>query len=175
MRGSRRLALIAASSLRMERALPDLPMPGTVIVRLLRIAGFGLQDYFEPVFRSLGLTEKTFHVLCLLTTEDDGFASPARLSEMIGSTRANMTRLIEALVSDGYVVRSIDPRDARRHIIRITPAGRAKTTSAAPQLAEPIHSLLSSFNDKERTALTGLLRKLILSLDKTPRSLRVAA
>lgn len=175
MKGSERLAQVAVSTPLMERALPDLAMPETTMVRLLRITQFGLGNYFEPVFRSLHLTENTFHVLCLLLATDNGTASPGELSEMVGTSRANMTRLLEELTRDGHVVRSVDARDARRHNIAITPRGRAKALEAAPLLQEPQKSAFSDLSDEEFALLEKLLRKLILSLDKSPRSLRMAA
>lgn len=175
MKGSGRLRQIADSTPRMQRALPELLMPGTVMVRLLRATGFRLGNYFEPVFRSLGLTENTFHVLCLLLASESGTASPGELSEMVGTSRANMTRLLEELVEDGHVARSIDPRDARRHVISITPDGRAKALEAAPQLREPIENAFSDLDAEEFALLERVLRKLIVSLDKPPRALRAAA
>lgn len=175
MKGSERLAQVAISTPLMEKALPELPMAGTVMVRLLRITGFGLGNFFEPVFRSMALTENTFHVLCLLVSNQSGSASPGELSEMVGTSRANMTRLLEELVRDGYVARSVDPRDARRHVISITRKGRAKALEAAPQLREPIESAFSDLSAKEFAVLESVLRKLIVSLDKSPRALRAAA
>lgn len=175
MKGSERLARVAVSTPLMGKALPELSMPGTVMVRLLRITEFGLSGFFEPVFRSVGLTENTFHVLCLLVATETGSASPGELSEMVGTSRANMTRLLEELIEDGYVVRSIDPRDARRHIITITPDGRAKALETAPQLREPIENAFSDLRPDEFAMLERILRKLIVSLDKSPRSLNMAA
>lgn len=175
MKGSERLSQIADSTPRMVRALPELSMPGTVMVRLLRTTQFGLGNYFEPVFRSLGLTENTFHVLCLLVSNDSGSASPGELSEMVGTSRANMTRLLEELVEDGHVARSIDARDARRHIITITASGRAKALEAAPLLSEPIENAFSDLDAAEFAVLERVLRKLIVSLDKPARALRAAA
>ncbi|MBA4285097.1 MAG: hypothetical protein C0434_06150 [Xanthomonadaceae bacterium] len=175
MKGFERLTQIAVSTPRMERALPELLMPGTVMVRLLRATEFGLGNYFEPVFRAMGLTENTFHVLCLLLASESGSASPGELSEMVGTSRANMTRLLEELVDDGYIVRSIDPRDARRHVISITPAGRVKALDTAPLLREPIENAFSDLDAEEFAVLERVLRKLIVSLDKAPRSLRAAA
>lgn len=175
MKGSERLQQVALSTPRMGQALPELSMPGTVMVRLLRITGFGLGNYFEPVFRSMGLTENTFHVLCLLVANPDGSESPGNLSEMVGTSRANMTRLLEELVDDGYVKRTIDPRDARRHIISITRAGRAKALESAPMLREPIKNAFSDLSAEEFELLNRVLRKLIVSLDKSPRRIRMAA
>lgn len=72
MRGSERLKVVERSTPSMALALPDLPMPQTVMVRLIRISVVGLGHFFEPVFRELGLTQSSFHVLCLLVASDNG-------------------------------------------------------------------------------------------------------
>lgn len=175
MKGSGRLAQVAVSTPLLQRALPDLAMRETTMVRLLRITQFGLGNYFEPVFRSLNLTESTFHVLCLLLATENGMASPSELSEMVGTSRANMTRLLAELMRDGHVTRSVDARDARRHNIAITPKGRAKALETAPLLQEPERRAFSDLSEEEFALLEKLLRKLIISLDKSPHSLRNAA
>jgi MarR family transcriptional repressor of emrRAB len=159
----------------MARALPGLPMDGTVMVRLLRIAGFGLGNFFEPVFRELELSEHSFHVLCLLLASEHGTAAPSELSEMVGTSRANMTRILEELVQDGWVSRRVSPRDARRHVIAITQAGRAKVHDTVPRIAEPIRRAFSDLAEAELALLNKLLRKLIVSFDKGAGEMRAAA
>ena len=66
MRGIERLEAVNRSTPPMAEALPNLPIPETVMVRLIRIGVVGLGQFFEPVFRGIGLTETSFHVLCLL-------------------------------------------------------------------------------------------------------------
>lgn len=159
----------------MALALPGMPMDGTTMVRLLRITGFGLGNFFEPVFRALGLSENNFHVLCLLMSSETGAAAPSELSDMVGTSRANMTRMIEELVQDGWVERSIAPRDGRRHIIKVTAAGRHKVHDTVPRIAEPINRAFSDLDSGELALLAKLLRKLILSFDKGAGELRSAA
>lgn len=175
MKGSQRLRELDDSTPRMAEAVPGLHIRGASMVRLLRISIFGLGNYFEPVFRSLGLTENTYHVLCLLLAEDSGAASPSELSEMVGTSRANMTRLLDQLTSAGLVARRTDPVDGRRHVISITEAGREKALSVAPMLQEPIENAFSDLDSDEFKTLQKLLRKLIVSLDKSPKSLRAVA
>lgn len=169
MKGAERLAEVDRSTPLMARAIPELDMPGAVMVRLLGIASFGLHNFFEPVFRELGLTEKTYHILCLLEASENGAASPGALSEMLGTSRANVTRLLADLDKAGYISRTVDARDARRHVIAISEAGRAKALAVAPQLAEPISNAFSDLDETEFKQLQSLLRKLIVSLDKSPR------
>ena len=159
----------------MGAALPDLPMPETVMVRLMRISISGLMDFFEPVFRRLGLTENSFHVLCLLVANGHGQASPSELSELIGTSRANMTRILDSLVNDGFVSRAIETRDARRHVIQITRAGIKAAHDAVPQLIEPLKRAFSDLSPDEFALLEKLLRKTIVSFDKGALPLRASA
>jgi MarR family transcriptional regulator, negative regulator of the multidrug operon emrRAB len=175
MNGQQRLKQVDISTPRMARALPDLHMTGATMVRLLRISSLGLGQYFDPVFRSQGLTENTFHVLCLLVSEQTGSASPGELAEMVGTSRANMTRLIEELVQAGYVARDADPMDGRRHVITVTPEGRAKAMATAPRVWEPIEGAFSDLSGDEFAQLSKLLRKLIVSLDKSTNRVELAA
>ena len=175
MNGQMRLSKVSASTPRMERALPGIPMDGTTMVRVLRIAQFGLGSFFEPVFRSLHLSENSFHVLCLLMSSETGTASPSELAEMVGTSRANMTRILEELADDGWIERAIAARDGRRQVISITASGRRKVRDTVPRIADPIRRAFSDLSDEEMALLDKLLRKLITSFDKGAGELRAVA
>ena len=145
------------------------------MIRLIRISTFGLSAFFEPVFRALGLSENAFHVLCLLVASEGGQASPSELSELVGTTRANMTRILEELIAAGYASRSVQTRDGRRHLIRITAAGRRTATEAMPKVAAPVKRAFATLSAEEQSTLDRLLRKAIVSFDAGAVPLRAAA
>ena len=138
MTGIERLSAVESSTPRMARALPDMPMAPTVMVRLIRISAFGMGNFFEPVFRALGTREHAFHAVCLLVASEQGMAAPGELSDMIGTSRANTTRIVEELVQDGLATRRVHARDARRHEIAITAAGRQRVRDIVPKMIEPL-------------------------------------
>lgn len=175
MRGTERLATIQRSTPLMETALPDLPMLETVMVRLIRNTAAGMADFFEPVFRKLGLTENSFHVLCLLMASEQGRASPSELSNLVGTSRANMTRILDLLEREGLVSRSVEVRDARRHTIEITDNGRHICSDAVPLMIAPLKRAFSDLSPEEFATLTVLLRKVTISFDKSALPLNVAA
>lgn len=150
-------------------------MDHTVMVRLLRLSVLGMGDFFEPVFRAVNLSDNSFHVLCLLVAAEQGSESPSELSEMVGTSRANMTRLLDELVEDGFVTRATAPRDGRRQIITITTAGRRKVRETVPRIAGPLQVGFSELSEKEMAQFNLLLRKLIVSFDKSAHALRAAA
>lgn len=175
MRGIERLAALDRSTPAMAQALPDLPMAETGMVRMLRFAITGLGETLDPVFRELGFNEYSFHILCLLLASEHGRASPSELSELVGTSRANMTRILDSMVSDGLASRAVEARDARRHVIRITPAGRRAAIQAVPKLIDPLKRAFSGLSADELAMLDQLLRKAILSFDQRGLFLRSAA
>jgi MarR family transcriptional regulator, negative regulator of the multidrug operon emrRAB len=158
----------------MRVALPELPMPEAVMVRLIRITVAGMTEYFEPVFRKMGLTENAFHVLCLLMASEQGRASPSELSDLVGTSRANMTRILEFLERDGLASRTVELRDARRHVIEITEKGRNASVLAVPQMAAPLKCAFAGLSPKEFANLTELLQKVATSFDTTRTPMRAA-
>lgn len=164
-----------SSTPRMERALPELPMGGTVLIRLLRISNYGLTSFFEPLFRTMDLGEIEFHVLCLLLAAENGTASPSELTELVGTTRANMTRILDNLTQGKWVDRKASNRDGRRQVIAINAAGRRKVRDMAPKVASAVALGFSSLTDKEADTLDTLLRKVIVSFDKNAVAMRAAA
>jgi MarR family transcriptional repressor of emrRAB len=175
MKGIERLSAVESSTPRMARALPAMPMPPTVMVRLIRISAFGLGNFFEPVFRALSLSENAFHALCLLVASEHGRAAPSELSEMVGTSRANMTRILDELLQAGLVSRTVHARDGRRFEIGITASGRQRVRDVVPRMIEPLNRAFSGLSPEEFTLLDGLLRKLIVSLDQSARAMSAAA
>ena len=175
MRGIERLSAVKRSTPAMAEALPGLPMRQTVMVRLIRAAVAGMGQYFEPVFRAVGLSENAFHVLCLLVATESGRASPSELADLVGISRANMTRILEQLGYDGLVTRAIDERDARRHAILITVAGRATAAAAVPRVAEPLTRAFGGLSLEEFDQLDALLQKAVKSFDQAALPLRASA
>jgi len=159
----------------MAEALPNLPIAETVMVRLIRATVAGMGQYFEPVFRGVGLNENSFHVLCLLMATDEGRAAPSELAELVGLSRANMTRILEMLETDELVSRAIEERDGRRHAIQITEAGRAMALSAVPLVAAPLRQAFAGLSAKEVAQLDALLRKAVISFDRPALPLRASA
>jgi MarR family transcriptional repressor of emrRAB len=150
-------------------------MDETVMVRLLRICVVGLGQFFEPVFREIGLSENSFHVLCLLVAAEGGRAAPSELSDLVGTSRANMTRILADLAEGGLITRSGEERDARRAVVSITRRGRQIADDAVPKLREPLLLAFADLTADERAALEALLRKLVRSFDKSPYAFRATA
>jgi MarR family transcriptional repressor of emrRAB len=175
MRGREKLTHLDSCTPGMAQALPDLPMDKTIMVRLLRIGFFGMASYFEQVFRDADISENGFHVLCLLAATESGSESPTELAEMVGTSRSNTTRLLNELAASGYVERTAGCRDARRQLVTILPTGREKVDETVLRVSEPLENAFSDLSKNELAQLDLLLRKMIVSFDKSARALRIVA
>lgn len=165
MNGEMRLSAIDRSTPAMARALPDLPMRETVMVRVLRLCLSSVGDFFSAEFRKIGISEHAFHVLCLLVATDDGRASPSELSDLVGTSRANMTRILASIVDEGFATRRTEDLDGRRQTIEITEAGRKAALATVPQLVRPLNLAFSGLDASELATLDKLLRKCVKSFD----------
>ncbi len=166
MRGIERLRAIERTTEPLAKTLPELPKQQTILIRLVRVAAYGLGDYFSGVFGELGLTEHSYHALCVLVSSKKGRASPSELSELVGTSRPSMSRVIADLEKDGYVSRESGPLDGRRSIITITRLGREVVKKLTPDVAAPVANAFMQLDSDEQVLLDRLLRKAIVSFDE---------
>jgi MarR family transcriptional regulator, negative regulator of the multidrug operon emrRAB len=174
MKSIHRLAAIDASSPRLSAGLPDIPLQLVVLMRTVRAASQGMSDYLAPFLQPSGFTESSLHTLMLLFASRDGTASPGSLCELVGQTRANMTRILENLSSSKLVSRAADGHDGRRQVVKITAEGRRLLREVVPAIASPLKFAMNGMTKDEIGTLVKLLRKLIESLDRGERQLQAA-
>lgn len=165
MSGIVKLAKIAASTPRMTATLPGLPQQGTLMVRLIRLASAAVTEFFEPQFRVAGIAENPFHILCLLSASEHGTASPGELAEMVGTSRANITRLLDQMEQKDWIRRETSLLDARRQIVTVTPSGRSTVDATIPRISNEIEIGFNGLTPAEMDQLEGLLKKLVVSMD----------
>jgi DNA-binding MarR family transcriptional regulator len=85
--------------------------------------------------------------------------SVTELAEAIGVDQPRASRLVQAAVGDGLVVREPDPDDARRSRVRLTDAGREAVHAAGAGRRRAIESALDGFTDEERAQFAELFSR----------------
>ncbi|MRX43645.1 MarR family winged helix-turn-helix transcriptional regulator [Agromyces kandeliae] len=83
--------------------------------------------------------------------------SVTELAGAIGVDQPRASRLVQAAVEEGLVVREADPEDARRTRIRITEEGREAVHAANSTRRRAIESALEGFSDEDRARFADLL------------------
>lgn len=102
----------------------------------------------------------------LLSTLDraDRPMSVTELATEIGVDQPRASRLVQAAVHEGLVVREADPDDARRTRVRLTDEGRATVRSASSNRRRAIESALEGFSGAEREQFAALLARFVEGL-----------
>lgn len=149
----------------MQVRIPETPMCGVLISRLLMHLGRGMSSMLEQEIRPFGLAEAEFRVLTTLFSSPEGVAHPSELCDRTSQSPANMSRISDALVSREFITRVSSLHDRRKMVLRITLQGEELVQRLLPNLFEPLRAMLTDFPEKEQRQLISQLKRLALTLD----------
>jgi DNA-binding MarR family transcriptional regulator len=105
----------------------------------------------------LGMRLKQFVMLNSLGESDR--MTQGQLGDVMGIDANSVVLLLNGLEERGFAVRERDPEDRRRHIVRITPAGRRALVRAERALESVTDEALRGLDADERGTLRTLLAK----------------
>jgi len=92
-----------------------------------------LRDRLDHDLRtSHGLSLNDYGVLVHLSEAPDGSLRMSELAERLLISRSGLTRRVDGLVRDGWVVRRACPKDGRGSLAELTPAGLELLQESAP-------------------------------------------
>lgn len=150
-----------------RRERPDIdPSPQGVIGRLHRLA-LALTERITRVYAELGLTEAEFDLLASLRRAGAPYARPAgELADHTMVTTGGLTKRVDRLVERGLVTRDAAADDARRRLVRLTPAGLDLIDRAFTAHMENEHRLIAELGAPDAAALEPVLTRWLGILDK---------
>ena len=136
-----------------------LHLPAFALSHLGRVARTALKNAFTRE----GLSARAhFALLCL---SEYGDLSQRELADHIAMDRSDLVKLLDELERSGQVRREPDPRDRRRHVLSITPAG-AKTLVAGEEIIDrATDEVLARLSPEERAVLHRLTLHALDALD----------
>jgi len=109
-----------------------------------------------PAITALGLEPKELFILA----EVDAHPHPAALATVLVMPKPTVTVLVKRLEAAGFLRRSIDNADLRRHRLTVTASGRKAITRGLALLSDAFGARLERLAPGERTQLQALLEKL---------------
>jgi DNA-binding MarR family transcriptional regulator len=108
-----------------------------------------------------GITTRDYEVLLYLAQAPDRKLPMSALAESTMLTRSGITRLVDGLVSGGFIERAACPNDARVSYAQLTDEGFAKLRNAGCTHVRSIRRLfLEHFDGEETARLASLLGRL---------------
>jgi DNA-binding MarR family transcriptional regulator len=105
-----------------------------------------------------GITSSRLIVMWLLENEES--VTMGGLAQAIDLTPRAVTRIIDGLETDEYVVRMVDQNDRRVTNVALTNKGRRFLKGSFPDIVAKFESLLGVLDPKEAVELARLLEKL---------------
>jgi MarR family transcriptional repressor of emrRAB len=158
--------LMEANLQNLKQRMPDLPVSGILLCRLLLHIGREMAARFEHQLRPYGLAEAEFRVLTTLFSQPDGVAHPSDLCVRASQSPANISRISDALVERGLITRVSSVHDRRRIELRITEEGEKFVRELLPKLHVPLRRMLKDFPESEQRQFTAQLKKLGAELEQ---------
>ncbi|HEX6739316.1 MAG TPA: MarR family winged helix-turn-helix transcriptional regulator [Vicinamibacteria bacterium] len=134
------------------------------LARLIGLARRRLKQAVGARVTRYGLSPQQFWVLVFL--EDAGGPTLSALCERLRCDAPTASRIVSALTRRGLVRPARDPRDRRRVLLHLTPAGRRQGAELQPLAAEVRGAVERDLDRNEAAELRRLLNKVIASLDR---------
>lgn len=150
---------------RLQARVPDLPISGILLSRLILHLGRGMANMLDQEIRPFGLAEAEFRVLTTLFSQPDGVAHPSELCTRASQSPANMSRISDALVTRDLITRVSSAHDRRKMVLRITEQGEELVRRLLPKLFAPLREMFKDFSEDEQRHLIAQLKRLGAKLD----------
>jgi MarR family transcriptional regulator, negative regulator of the multidrug operon emrRAB len=160
------IELMEANLQNLKQRMPDLPVNGILLCRLVLHIGREMAARFEQQMKPFGLAEAEFRVLTTLFSQPEGVAHPSDLCALASQSPANMSRISDALVARGLITRVSSVHDRRRMVLRITEEGEEFVRQLLPRLHQPLRRMLKDFPEAEQRQLADQLKRLAAELDQ---------
>jgi DNA-binding MarR family transcriptional regulator len=125
--------------------------PGLLLALLGHVAMRRLRDAHTAGH----LSPRQFHLLGLL--HDRGAMGQSELGQTTGTDPSILVTMLNPLEADGLICRERDPRDRRRHLVTLTPAGEQHLNRATDAQREAENALFIGLDDEQREQLRQLL------------------
>src|SRR5450432_4040881 len=158
--------LMEANLQNLKQRMPDLPVSGILLCRLVLHIGREMAARFEQQIKPFGLAEAEFRVLTTLFSQPDGVAHPSDLCARAAQSPANMSRISDALVSRDLITRVLSEQDRRRMVLRITEKGEELVRLLLPTLFSALRDMFVDFSAAEQKDLISQLKRLMSKLDQ---------
>ena len=119
-----------------------------------------IQNQLRSALREeFDMTLPRFDVMATLNWQPEGLRMSA-LSARLKVSNGNVTGIIESLIREGLVTRTIAPEDKRAAMVRLTELGVAQFQSMAAAHEAWVNKMFDSFDSEQLDQLAGLLEQL---------------
>jgi DNA-binding MarR family transcriptional regulator len=134
-------------------------MPAMQIYRVSRFLG----RINEQRLRTMGFS--VAHLPVFAALKDGSARSQKELTKIAQIEQPTMAQMLARMERDGLVQRTPDPNDKRSSLISLTPKAFDLLPEGRAILAQVNEEALAGFSEKEKTALVGFLRRVMMNVE----------
>ena len=140
----------------MRPRLPEELVASTTF--LLKRLGFSAKEQAMKAYEQTGL--HPYHHAILIVLAEGSRETQGAIADALGYDRGQLVGLLDELEERGLVERRRDPKDRRRHLVRLTGEGKKMLRRLRALSVEIEDDFLSPLSEKERASLHGHLLRL---------------
>src|SRR6476660_10654203 len=142
----------ATSPQTQPRVVPQLP--GELVASatfLLKRLGFAAKERSMKAYEGTGL--HPYHHAVLLVLDEGAPETQGSIADTLGYDRGQLVGLLDELEERELVERKRDPNDRRRHVVRLTPAGKKMLRRLRTLSGRIEDDFLAPLDEEQREAL----------------------
>jgi DNA-binding MarR family transcriptional regulator len=118
-----------------------------------------INEHISLALKPFGISIQQFNVLRILRGQKGKPANLSTLNDRMVTKMSNTTRLVDKLITKGYVDRITCPSNRRKVEINITKKGTDKLIKMDKTMSQTESELLNQFSNSELEQLNFLLNK----------------
>ncbi len=152
---------VASAPVTAPDAVPRPRLPKELVkstLFLLKRLGDAVRERAVPEFLAAGCNPYHHAVLALLA--EGARDTQAEIADALRFDRSHLVGLLDDLEADGFVSRERDPHDRRRHVVKITRAGKQALVQRRAVMKRIENEFLAPLDADSRKQLHELLLKL---------------
>ncbi len=127
---------------------------------LLKRAAWLAKDRWIEAFEAIGASPYHYGVLVLL--DEEPRETQGAIADALGHDRSHLVAVLDELEERGLIERKRDPSDRRRHLVSVTPAGKAALDDYRALAARLDDELFAPLDAAQRETLHELLLALMV-------------
>ncbi|MDR2929380.1 MAG: MarR family transcriptional regulator [Propionibacteriaceae bacterium] len=149
-----------------ERERPDIDVsPMAILGRITRLEPLIISK-LVPVFAEHNMDFPAFDVLAALRRSGEPYElTPGELATSMMVTPGAVAQRLTRMELAGFITRRHDNPDRRKVTVALTPKGREAIDAAIVDHCVNEEEIISIYTDEEKEILTGLLRRLLSTLE----------
>ena len=155
---------------RVAARLGETPPQQVMVLRMAKMVAKRLQEDLNRELAAWHLTEASFTVLVVIFSEPGGGINPSSLSDILGESRANITRLTDELEARRLILRRPATADRRRIGLDLTRSGEKLVRELLPAMWRHYGRLCRDLSVAEMKTIERSMKKVLADLDTRPRT-----